>query len=84
MKQFLVEGDVVRAQQFHGLWTGDGTEILSWLERDGTWDGPTATLLIYADSAVVEVKQNDYVVLDDEGGIHRVAEDIFMATHIPL
>ena len=72
---------VVEAMQFNGEWTGDATEILSWMGRGGEWDNESYELKIHTPEGTMVASKGDFIIKGVAGEFYPCKPDIFSATY---
>jgi len=72
---------VVEAMQFNGEWTGDATEILSWMGRGGDWDNDSHELRINTLEGIMTASKGDFIIKGVAGEFYPCKPDIFAATY---
>lgn len=72
---------VIEAMQFNGEWSGDATEILSWMVSGGDWDKESSELKIHTLEGAITASKGDWIIKGVNGEFYPCKPDIFEKTY---
>ena len=84
MLKFKKKPVVIEAMQFNGEWSGDATEILSWMVSGGDWDKEASELKIHTLEGTMTASKGDWIIKWVNGEFYPCKPDIFEKIYEPL